>query len=182
VGAAVLPLAGCASMEAKASLGDRPALMVPLAPAHVIEAAPEPEPEPEPVSELPPTPPPPSRTARPTPRPAAPQPADPKPVEQPPTEPPVAAPPPATPPAQLRTPQTADTSSAAKAARTTIENAKSILNGVNYGPLSNERKKAYDQVKLFLTQAEEALKEGNLVFAQANANKAETLAKELAGR
>lgn len=182
LGVALLPLAGCASMEARPNVGDRPALIVPLPPAHVIEAAPEPEPEPEPVSELPPAPPPVSRTSRPaSSRPAAPPPTDPKPVEQPPVEPPVAAPP-VTPPAQLRTPQTADTSAAARTARTTIQNATTILNGVNYGPLSNERKKAYDQAKLFLKQAEDALKEGNLVFAQAVANKAETLAKELAGR
>ena len=52
----------------------------------------------------------------------------------------------------------------------------------NFGPLSNERKKAYNDAKLFLQQAEEALKQGNFAFAQGVATKAETLARELAGR
>jgi hypothetical protein len=66
--------------------------------------------------------------------------------------------------------------------RTTIDSARGILNGVNFGPLSTARKKAYNDAKLFLQEAEEALKEGNLAYAQGVANKAETLAKELAGR
>jgi len=48
--------------------------------------------------------------------------------------------------------------------------------------LSNERKKAYKDAQLFLQQAEDALKDGNIVLAQAVATKAETLARELAGR
>jgi hypothetical protein len=71
---------------------------------------------------------------------------------------------------------------AAKAVRTTIDTARGILNGLNYGNLSNVRKKAHNDAKLLLQQAEDALKEGNLAFAQGVANKAETLAKELAGR
>jgi hypothetical protein len=90
--------------------------------------------------------------------------------------------PPVTPHAQLRTPQTADTSGAAKNVQATIDSARGILNTVNYGPLSNERKKAYNDVKLFLQQAEDALKQANFAFAQGVARKAETLAKELAGR
>jgi hypothetical protein len=97
-------------------------------------------------------------------------------------EPPAETAPPPTPPAQLRTPQTADTSGAEKAVRTTIDTARGILNTVNFGPLSDVRKQAYNDVKLFLQQAEDALKQGNLVLAQKVANKAETLAKELAGR
>ena len=56
------------------------------------------------------------------------------------------------------------------------------MSSVNYGPLSNERKKAYDDAKRFIQQAEEALKQGNLAFAQGVATKAETLARELSGR
>jgi hypothetical protein len=99
-------------------------------------------------------------------------------VEPPPVEPPPAA----APPAQLRTPQTADTSGAAKAVQTTIDSARRLLNSVNFGPLSNDRKKAYNDAKLLMQQAEDALKEGNLGIAQGVANKAETLARELAGR
>lgn len=66
--------------------------------------------------------------------------------------------------------------------RTTIDTARTILNNVNFGPLSDARKKAYNDAKLFLQQAEDALKDGNLAFAQGVATKAETLARELAGR
>ena len=177
---------GCASLSAKAP-PERPALVIPPPPPRIIE--PVAELPPEPVEELPPpsgttapvTPPRrPRETPKPDPKAAEVKPGETKPVEQPPAlEPP---PPPAAPPAQLRTPQTADTSGAAKTVRTTIDTALGILNTVNYAPLSNERKKAYDDAKKFLQQAETALKEGNLVFAQAVATKAETLAKELAGR
>jgi outer membrane biosynthesis protein TonB len=182
--AGLVAAGGCATAQAKSA--DRPALAVPPPPARVIEPA---EIVPEPVPDLPtppsgtPTRPPrretPARTqaneAKPDPKPS-----DPKPVE--PMPPPVEQPPPAAPPAQLRTPQTADTSGAAKTVRTTIDTARSLLNSVNFGPLSNERKKAYNDAKLLMQQAEDALKEGNLSFAQGVASKAETLARELAGR
>jgi outer membrane biosynthesis protein TonB len=184
LGLVAVGAAGCVSAQAKSA--DRPALVVPPPPARVIEPA---EIVPEPVPDLPtppsgtPTRPPrretPPRTqaneAKPDPKPS-----DPKPVE--PIPPPVEQPPPAAPPAQLRTPQTADTSGAAKTVRTTIDTARSLLNSVNFGTLSNERKKAYNDAKLLMQQAEDALKEGNLSFAQGVASKAETLARELAGR
>ena len=86
----------------------------------------------------------------------------------------------AAPPAvQLRTPQTADTSGGEKAVRTTIDSARQLLAGVDFGQLNNERKKAYNDAKLLMQQAEDALKQGNLVFAQGVANKAETLAKRV---
>ena len=158
--------------------------MVPAPPDRVIEPA-EIVPDPVPVPELPSAPN--GAPARPPRRetPARSQateakPTDPKPVEQVPG--PVEPAPAATPPAQLRTPQTADTSGAAKAVRTTIDTARGLLNGVNFGVLSNERKKAYNDAKLLMQQAEDALKEGNLGIAQGVATKAETLARELAGR
>ena len=176
---------GCASAQAKAA--DRPALVVPLPPARVIEPA---EVVPEPVPDLP-SPPsgaPTGSGASRSSRTASPKPAasdarpEPKAGEQKPVEALTAdpqPPPAATPLAQLRTPQTADT---ARAVRTTIDTARGLLNTVNFGPLNNERKKAYNDAKLFMQQAEDALKEGNLTFAQGVATKAETLARELAGR
>jgi outer membrane biosynthesis protein TonB len=158
---------------------------VPPPPARVIEPA---EIVPEPVPDLP-SPPtgtptrPPRRETPPKPagetKPEA-KPSDPKPVEQVPQ--PVEQPPAAAPPAQLRTPQTADTSGAVKTVRMTIDTARALLNSVNFGSQSNERKKAYNDAKLLMQQAEDALKEGNLSFAQGVASKAETLARELAGR
>jgi len=178
-------VSGCASVQAKGTPADRPALMVPPPPARIVEPA---EVPPEPVGDLPSSPI--GAASRPPRREAPPKPAasearpeakagDPKPVEPPPVDPPPSAAPPA---AQLRTPQTADTSNAGKAVRTTIDTARGVLNGVNFGPLSNVRKKAYNDAKLLLQQAEDALKEGNLAFAQGVASKAETLARELAGR
>ncbi len=177
----------CASATAKGKSKDAPPLNVPPAPARIIE--PGPEPLPEPVGELPTTPASPStgapksnRSREPV-RPPEPKPNEPKPVEPAATpEPAPVTAPPAQPPAQLRTPQTADTSNAAKTVRTTIDKASELLNGIDYRVLSNVRKKAYDDAKRFIQQAEQGLKEGNLVFAQAVAVKAETLARELSGR
>lgn len=182
----LIPLAAaCASAQAKGT--ESAALNVPPPPPHAVELPAEPL---EPVAEIPNAP---GGTSPSASRPARPPAPKPDPSKSEPPKPDVPAAAPATPPEtpapvappppnpQLRTPQSADTSAAASV-RTTIDRAKSTLNGVNYGPLSNERKKAYDNAKLFIQQAEDALKEGNIVFAQANASKAETLAKELAGR
>jgi hypothetical protein len=186
VAAAALIGSACASASAKAPV-DRPALNVPPPPPRVIE--PPAELEPEPVGELPspPSSTPPARPnrqreakstaneAKTEPKPET-KPAE---VTPPPPEP---APPPAAPAAQLRTPQTADSSGAAKALQATIDRAQASLNTVPYQPLSEERKKAYNDVKHFIVQAQEAMKVGNYVFGQAVATKAETLAKELASR
>ena len=138
-----------------------------------------PEALPDPVPELPPPPAP--TKPRPQPRP---QPAEPKAESKPEQAPreryderPAAESVP-----ELRTPQTADGTEAEKTVRVTLERAKAVLNTVNFNPLSNERKKAYNDAKAFIQQAEDAVKEKNYVFAQSLATKAETLATELAGR
>ena len=178
----------CASAAAKAP-ADRPALNVPPPPPRVLE--PPAELDPEPVGELP---------SPPTTTPAASRPnrqresknntaaeakpdvkPEPKPAEVTPPPPEPAAPP-AAPPAQLRTPQTADPSGAAKTVQATIDRARASLNTINYNIQSDERKKAYNDVKRFINQAEDAMKQGNYVFGQAVAAKAETLARELAGK
>ena len=176
----------CASASAKSKPADMPPLNVPPPPPRVIESAPQPLPEP--VSDLPANPPATStsRTSRPpTSKPVASEAraSDPKPVELPPPTPdPAPVAPPAPPAAQLRTPQTADVGNAEKGVRATIARAQQMLSGVDYGPLNRERKKAYDDAMRYMKQAEEALGKSNFVFAEAIANKAERLAKELAGR
>jgi outer membrane biosynthesis protein TonB len=160
-----------------------PALNMPAPPPRVIE--PSPEPPPEPVNDLPavapmPPPAPSPRASRPTPRPQTEKPVE-KPPEPVPEPPPAPVPqPPAQPAAQLRTPQ--DTTNASKAVQATIDRANGMLGSINYGMLSNERKKAFDDAKRFIVEAEAAMKQGNLVFAQGVATKAETLARELAGK
>ncbi len=183
---ALLLASGCAvPLKAKAPI-ERPPLDVPPPPPRVIEPAPVMDSPPEPVPDLPPAPAP----TRPNNRPAQPKPTTPSaPESKPEPKPdqtvtdnaPAAPTPPASVP-QLRTPQTADGSEADKNVRATLERAKSILNTVNFNPLSNERKKAYNDAKAFIQQAEEALKQSNYVFAQGMATKAETLAHELSGR
>jgi outer membrane biosynthesis protein TonB len=180
------PLLGaCASTWAKGKPADRPAMNVPPPPPRIIE--PTPEPEPEPVNDLP-APPPNSGTSRP-PRPTPPKPeakaeppaeVSPKPEAAKPAEAKADPSSPSSP--QLRTPQTADTNGAEKNVHATVERANTMLNGVDYGPLSNERKKAYNDAKRFIRQAEDALKRGNYLFAQGVATKAETLARELSGK
>ena len=178
----------CASAAAKAP-ADRPALNVPPPPPRVLE--PPAELDPEPVGELPLPPTTTPTASRPNRQresknnnPASEKPevkpeAKPAEVTPPPPEPTA---PPAAPPAQLRTPQTADPSGAAKTVQATIDRARSSLNSINYNVQSDERKKAYNDVKRFIVQAEDAMKQGNFVFGQAVATKAETLARELAGK
>jgi outer membrane biosynthesis protein TonB len=184
--AASLMAGACASASAKGKAKDAPALNMPAPPPRMIEPSPEPAP-PEPVNDLPavapmPPPAPSPRASRPAPRPQAEKPAE-KPVETVTDPPPVPVPqPPAQPPAQLRTPQTADANYASRAVQATIDRANSLLAGINYGLLSDERKKAYDDAKRFMVEAGAAIKQGNLVFAQGVATKAETLARELAGK
>ena len=183
-------LSGCASLSAKGKAPELPAMNVPPPPPRVIQ--PTPEPLPEPVADLPPAPPnanaprggsrPPA--SRPPAQAEAPK-ADPKPVEPPPPAPQEPAPAPTTPippSAQLRTPQTADTNNSEKAIGATVVRARELLKNVDYRILNSERKKAYDDANRYMRQAEDAVKEGNLVFALSLANKAETLAKELAGK
>jgi hypothetical protein len=181
-------LAACASAQAKGG-PNKPGLNVPAPPPHEIELPAEPL---EPVGEVPGTAMGAGSTAPHSGRPATTKPQDAKPEgksEPPKADAPASPPqpepapplPPPVPTPQLKTPQ-ANTDAAAKTVRTTIDRARATLSTVNFGPLSNERKKAYKDAQLFLQQAEDALKEGNIVFAQANATKAETLARELAGR
>jgi len=186
--AVALVVSACASASAKAPV-ERPALNVPQPPPRVIEPAVEPEPEP--VENLPAQPPstPPTRSNRTSSRESRPQNnnesrSEAKPPEKPAEVAPIPEPPAAAapPPAQLRTPQTADTTGAAKNVQSTIDRANAALSTVDYRVLSPERRKAYDDAKRFIDQAKTGLQQGNYVFAQGAATKGETLAKELAGR
>ena len=187
VALAALSGLACASAAAKAPV-DRPAMNVPAPPPRVLE--PPAELDPEPVGDLPSPPTTTPTTSRPNrQREKNNNTADAKPEVKPEAKPaevtppaPEPAAPPAAPPAQLRTPQTADPSGAAKTVQATIDRARASLNSINFGAQSDERKKAYNDVKRFINQAEDAMKQGNFVFGQAVAAKAETLARELAGK
>ena len=178
---ALAPLAAaCSSVQAKTPV-ERPNLEVPPPPPRVIEPMiPSEPPALEPVEELPVAPvsprsrPVPQRdTAR-----AEPPKTDPPPVEQPPIGPPAGAPAPAP---QLRTPNTPDAAQAERQVRDAINRATGLLNTIDYRVLTNERRAQYDNAKLMLKQAEDAVKTANFDFAKNLAEKAERIAKELQG-
>jgi outer membrane biosynthesis protein TonB len=179
---AVAALAGaCASASAKVKPIEVPPLVMPPPPPRVIEPVPPPEPAPAPVADLPAAPPA-NRPVRPQPKEREqPKPPETKPPESQPVQPEMPAPVPQPPP-QLRTPATANDTAAESQIRGAVERGRSLLASVNFGMLSNERKKAYEDAKMLLDQAESALKQGNYGFAQGVASKGETLAHDLAGK
>jgi outer membrane biosynthesis protein TonB len=185
--ALMIPAGACASASAKTP-ADRPALEVPPPPPRVIEPLPSTDiSPPEPVADLPAAPS--TTTSRPRQQPSretTPR-ESPKPVAQPETPPETApAPQPVVPvPApqsQLRTPGTADGAEAARQVREVIDRTTRALGSVDYRTLSGAQRKAYDDAKEFMQQAEGAIKEANYVFARSLADKAEKLARGLPTR
>jgi outer membrane biosynthesis protein TonB len=163
--------AACASSRPKA-VAPPPALAVPVPPARVIDPLPEPvvvaaEPEPEPPPEPARKP---ARTTRQV------RPAEPPKIEPEPT------PAPESPPATLRTPSTADPTEAERRVTDTLDRARRLLERVRVGSLDRETRLQFDNAKRFVTQAETALHAKNYLFATYLADKAEALAKDLAGR
>ena len=180
--ALLVPLvSGCVRAHAKAG-PDTPALDVPAPPPRAIEplevdadAAPSKPEEPAraavPARQRPaptPTPtPPPTRT---DPPPAEP----PKVVEEPPK--------PAAPPTTLQTTPAAEENAVERAIRVTLSRAASDLNRVDYRVLDVDARTQYDTAKRFIQQSDEAIRTKNLVFAKNLADKAATLAAQLAGK
>jgi hypothetical protein len=66
--------------------------------------------------------------------------------------------------------------------RVHLDGAIENLNRVDYNLLGAEGRANFDQTRRFIAQAEEALRAKNLVFAATVADKAATLAAQLAGR
>jgi hypothetical protein len=64
----------------------------------------------------------------------------------------------------------------------TINRVDVTLKTVPYQGLSNDRKANYDAAKGWAKQAEEALDKNDLVLAKSLADRADTIAKQLAGR
>lgn len=173
LGMALLGAAGCAKAKA-ASVPDGPPLSVPQppervlapveAPPPVVAATPAPEPPPA-AAPAPRTPP------RPAPREAE--------VRPQPT-PPAAAQGEAN--RDLRPAAAAGSAATERAVRDVLVRANRDLSRIDYGKLSAAGRAQYDQSKRFSQQADQALKERNLVFAATLADKAATLAAELLGR
>lgn len=165
-----LSASGCAKVGAE-TVPDGPPLQMPeppqrvLAPIEEVEV-PATEPDTPAAAAAPPrTPARPATESRPQPAPPA--------ASQPP--PPVAG------PRDLRAapPTNAATE---RSVRDTLARAARDINRVDYARLSAQGRDQYDQSKRFSAQAEQALKERNLIFAATLADKAATLATELLGR
>jgi hypothetical protein len=69
-----------------------------------------------------------------------------------------------------------------KTIRDLLVRANRDLKSIARGSLSADGRTQYDTARRFADQAEQALKEMNLVFALTLADKAATLARSLAGR
>lgn len=168
VGAALL--SGCAKMQAK-TVPEGPALLMPAPPAREIVAALDPPPLPVDEPIVPPTP-----TVAPPPVTPRPAPAPPRAARpDPPAEPPA----PRIEPRTLRAPGDVAREGAI---RERLSGATGDLGRVDYGKLGATARSQYDQARRFVRQAEQAIKDQNLAFASTLADKAATLAADLAGR
>jgi hypothetical protein len=122
------------------------------------------------------------RPAATPPRTEAPKTEPPKP-ETPPIEPPKPADEPAKPPLTTlqTTPATAE-GEVERGIRASLQRANTDLNRIDYRALNADARTQYDQAKRFVQQADEAMRTKNLVFARSIADKAATIAAQLAGR
>lgn len=145
-------------------------LKIPEPPAKVaMSPVPAEPPEPEPQSPPPPPVPTPAPPARP-PAPAAAAPA---------SAPPPAAPEPPRPAPELRPGGSAGRASIAVQVQDSLARTKQKLDAINPAGLNAGRRADYDSARRFLAQAEEAVKENNLMLAESSAEKAATLADGL---
>ncbi|MGE3843169.1 MAG: hypothetical protein AB7I50_16475 [Vicinamibacterales bacterium] len=82
----------------------------------------------------------------------------------------------------LRTPQTANDTEAERRVRDVLGRALRGLEGINRAALSADARAQFDTARRFVDQATDALKARNYMFAGYLADKAEQLARGLAGR
>ena len=171
--------AGACAKPRPQTVPDGPPLAMPLPPPRVFQPAEKPQQEDPPalpeVATVEPPKPAPARPAR---RPAPPAEAA-KPDSDPPA--PVAAAPVPEPAHELRAAPSAADAAAERQVRDLLNRASRDLGRVDYRRLSPEGKSQYEQAQRFAQQADQALKERNFVFAATLADKAATLASQLAG-
>jgi hypothetical protein len=171
-------LSGCARTQARTVVTPPPPLEVPPAPPRMVEPV---------LVELPPE----EATSggqsevAAAPRPAAPSPPRPRTEASPPETAVEAAPPEpprSSPSATLQTVPPSREGQMQRSIRVHLDGAIENLNRVDYNLLGAEGRANFDQTRRFIAQAEEALRAKNLVFAATVADKAATLAAQLAGR
>jgi hypothetical protein len=172
--------AGCFHASAK-TVGDAPPLEMPSPPPRVVEVVEAtPLPQPFPLVEEPahqPVRPPPRAEAPPPPRPEPPRPEPPATVVEPPK---VADE--AKPPKTLQMTRAGAERDVERAIRGAIARATADLKRVNTHALNADARTQYETARFFIGKAEEALKQRNLVVAQGFADKAQSLAVQLAPR
>ena len=161
---------GCIHAQAKAA-PDMPPLEMPAPPPHDVELPSAETPQTAPLV------PEPARNTPARPRPAAPPVAEsPKPV----VEPPKPTEEPSRPPSTLQTTPAAAEGEVERAIRATLAHATSDLNRINVRGLNADARTQYNTATRFVTQAEEAMRAKNLVFARSVADKSAALAAQLA--
>lgn len=169
----------CAHGQAK-TLAELPPLEMPAPPPRVVETI-EPPLEPSQLPDEPVTP----LRPRPTPPPRADNPRTPEPPRPvPPSEPTRTTDdsPRQPPPTTLQTTPTQREGQVERRVRALIAQATADLSRVNYQALNTDARNQYDMAKRFASQAEDAIRTRNLVFASNLADKAAALAAQLLGR
>ena len=184
VSVAVAP--ACTRAQAKVTPVEPPSLDVPAPPPRLVEPAmAEAAPAVETVEQPAPSDQADTKTNAPTPRRAGPvRTAEAPRPETPPAEAakPVESPPRAQSPPLLQTIPAGKEDEVERSIRAQLARASGNLNRVDYRQLSDDGRANYDQAKRFISQAEEALHDKNLVFAATVAEKANTLAAQLASQ
>jgi hypothetical protein len=175
---------GCVRTAAK-TMPDGPPLDVPAAPERDVEPSDTETPQPvplmtEPARNAPPR----TRTVprEPPPRVEPPKPEPPKAEPPPPVEPPKPAEEAPKPPSNLQTTPTQAEVEVERGIRASLVRANASLSRIDYRVLNADARTQYDTAKRWVRQADEALKSKNLLFAKELADKAATLAAQLAGR
>jgi hypothetical protein len=171
-------VSACASAQAKGAAAGPP-LDVPAPPSRVVEPIVAEVPPPLPLPEDPrPAP------VRPV-RPAAAAPSAARP-ETPRTDAAAAEPPkaeePPKPPTTLQTTTAAAEGEVERGIRATLTRATADLGRINYRALNAEARAQYDTARRFIQQADEAIRQKNLVLAKNLADKAAGIAAQQAGR
>jgi outer membrane biosynthesis protein TonB len=173
---------GCTHAQAKVN-PELPGLDVPAPPPRNVEATEELPPLPATTTEETPGPIAPARPRPPAaqqrPEPARPEPAR---VEPPPEPPKPADDARSQPPTTLQTAPADREAQVERNIRDRLARASAGLNRVDYRGLNGDARTQYDQAMRFISQARDALRDRNLVFANNLAEKALTLAAQLAGR
>jgi hypothetical protein len=172
--------AGCSHAQAKATL-EMPPLEMPAPPPRDVQPIEVETPPPLPLVSEPARNPPARLRPAPPAKPEPPKPEPPK-SDPPPAEPPKPAEEPPKPLTTLQTTPATAEGEVERVIRASIQRANTDLNRIDYRALNADAKTQYDSAKRFVQQADEAIRIKNLVLAKSVAEKAATIAAQLAGR